>query len=63
MEKGKDFYLDDSGLMVLTEDFLRRRGRCCRGGCRHCPYGFGLEQRDPRKDGESNSFNSKGDGT
>lgn len=32
-------YLDpESGLMVLTEHFLRSRGHCCRRGCRHCPY-------------------------
>ncbi len=24
--------------MVLTEEFLRRRGYCCDSGCRHCPY-------------------------
>lgn len=59
MEKGKDFYYDDNGLMVLTEDFLRRRGRCCRGGCRHCPYGF--ERGEPKKDEAGNSIRSKGD--
>ncbi len=35
--EGVDFYFED-GLMVLTEKFLRRRGRCCDNGCRHCPY-------------------------
>ena len=37
--EGDDYYFED-GLMVLTEAFLRRRGTCCRSGCRHCPYGF-----------------------
>jgi hypothetical protein len=23
---------------VFTADYLRRRGFCCDGGCRHCPY-------------------------
>lgn len=37
--EGRDYYIED-GLYVWTEDYLRRRGYCCRNGCRHCPYGF-----------------------
>jgi hypothetical protein len=40
--EGKDYYLE-SGYMVFTADFLKRRGYCCESGCRHCPYGFGPE--------------------
>ncbi|MFN3419987.1 MAG: DUF5522 domain-containing protein [Pyrinomonadaceae bacterium] len=36
--EGRDFYYE-SGLMVLTEYFLRKRGYCCGSGCRHCPWG------------------------
>jgi hypothetical protein len=37
---GQDGYLDpDTGLVVLTEGFLTRRGWCCGNICRHCPYG------------------------
>lgn len=32
-----DFYYE-GGLMILTGDFLLRRGFCCENGCRHCPY-------------------------
>lgn len=32
-----DFYFEN-GLMVLTADFLRKRGYCCKNECRHCPY-------------------------
>ena len=39
MVEGIDFYYED-GLMVLTSEFLLRRGRCCHGGCKNCPYGF-----------------------
>lgn len=35
--EGVDFYFED-GLMVLAEEFLRKRGYCCDNGCRHCPY-------------------------
>jgi Family of unknown function (DUF5522) len=35
--EGTDFYFDN-GLMVLTGQFLKKRGYCCGSGCRHCPY-------------------------
>ena len=38
--EGEDYYLDpETGLFVLTEAYLRRRGYCCGNGCRHCPFG------------------------
>jgi len=37
LDEGRDFYLEN-GLMVLTDDYLRRRGYCCGSMCRHCPY-------------------------
>jgi len=30
-------YMED-GKMVLTRDFLLRRGKCCRRDCKNCPY-------------------------
>ena len=33
----EDFYFEN-GLMVLTEQYLRKRGYCCGNACRHCPY-------------------------
>lgn len=44
LQEGQDFYYEN-GLMVLTESFLRKRGKCCKGGCRHCPYGFHEKQQ------------------
>jgi Family of unknown function (DUF5522) len=32
-----DYYFEN-GLMVLTAHFLKKRGYCCKNGCRHCPY-------------------------
>ena len=32
-----DFYFEN-GLMVLTAEYLRKRGYCCGNDCRHCPY-------------------------
>ena len=44
--EGEDYYYDDLGKMVLTEDFLARRGNCCQSGCTNCPYGY-TEKVDP----------------
>lgn len=38
--EGLDYYME-SGKFVLTEHYLRSRGRCCEAGCRHCPWGYG----------------------
>lgn len=32
-----DFYFEN-GNFVLTEHYLKKRGFCCKNGCRHCPY-------------------------
>lgn len=37
--KNEDYYWEN-GLMVFTEAYHRKRGYCCKSGCRHCPYGF-----------------------
>jgi hypothetical protein len=37
--EGLDFYFD-GGLFVMTGHYLRKRGYCCKNGCRHCPYGY-----------------------
>ncbi|MBV6646766.1 MAG: hypothetical protein KI790_15015 [Cyclobacteriaceae bacterium] len=36
----EDYYFDENGFMVFTEKYHRKRGYCCKNGCRHCPYGF-----------------------
>ncbi|HMQ03053.1 MAG TPA: DUF5522 domain-containing protein [Pyrinomonadaceae bacterium] len=36
-KEGTDYYFEN-GLMVLTAEFLLKRGYCCGSGCRHCPY-------------------------
>jgi hypothetical protein len=36
--EGVDYYMDDNGRYVFTEEFLLRMGRCCNRNCKHCPY-------------------------
>lgn len=38
-----DYYYNEEGYIVMTEQYLLRRGYCCKSGCKHCPYGFGPE--------------------
>ena len=33
-----DYYLNENGKVVFTEEYHLRRGRCCGSGCLHCPY-------------------------
>lgn len=35
-----DYYYSEEGYIVFTEQYLLRRGYCCKSGCRHCPYGY-----------------------
>lgn len=42
--EGEDYYFDDTGAMVFTEKYLKKRGMCCQSGCRHCPYGFNQDE-------------------
>lgn len=37
--EGVDYYVEN-GLWVFTADYLKKRGYCCKSGCRHCPYGY-----------------------
>ena len=38
--EGEDFYYNEDGYMVLTENFHLKKGFCCGNGCRHCPYNY-----------------------
>lgn len=38
--EGEDFYYNDDGLVVLTEEFHLKKGYCCGNGCKHCPYHY-----------------------
>lgn len=33
-----DFYYNEDGRMVMTEEYHKRRGYCCNNKCKHCPY-------------------------
>ena len=35
--KPNDFYMEN-GVIVMTEEYHKKRGSCCGSGCKHCPY-------------------------
>ena len=41
--EGEDYYLED-GRVHFTKEYLEKRGSCCGGDCRHCPYNESLEE-------------------
>jgi hypothetical protein len=45
----EDYYLSEEGFIVFTEIYLLKRGYCCKGGCRHCPYGFDKKTGEIKK--------------
>jgi hypothetical protein len=36
----EEFYINESGLFVLTAEYLLKRGYCCGNGCLHCPFDY-----------------------
>lgn len=46
--EGIYYYLNDEGLIVLTEQYHLEKGYCCGYGCKHCPYHYENVQ-EPRK--------------
>ena len=39
----EDYYIEDEKI-VLTADYLLRRGFCCGNLCRNCPYGEEIQR-------------------
>ncbi len=40
LAEGEDFYYNEAGFVVFTEQFHLQRGYCCGNGCKHCPYNY-----------------------
>lgn len=38
--EGIHYYINEDGLIVLTEKYHLERGYCCGNGCKHCPYKY-----------------------
>ena len=40
LAEGEDYYYNEQGYIVLTENFHLKKGTCCGNGCKHCPYEY-----------------------
>jgi len=38
--EGEHFYLNEKGMVVMTEKYHLERGYCCGNACKHCPYNY-----------------------
>jgi len=47
-EEGRDYEVNEQGLMIFTASYLKRRGYCCGNGCRHCPYQDNPDNKDKK---------------
>jgi hypothetical protein len=36
--KEEEYYINENGKVVFTEEYHLRRSFCCGSGCLHCPY-------------------------
>jgi hypothetical protein len=48
LAEGEDYYFNEEGYIVLTEQFHLKKGNCCGNGCKHCPYDF-INVPEPKK--------------
>jgi hypothetical protein len=60
--EGVHYYINEDGLVVLTEKFHLERGYCCGNGCKHCPFDYKNVPEPKRSEllKNSNSINSTG---
>lgn len=40
LTEGIDYYINEDGFVVLTEQYHLQKGYCCGMGCLHCPYNY-----------------------
>lgn len=40
LTEGIHYYMNEDGLVVLTEKYHLLRGYCCGNGCKHCPFDY-----------------------
>ena len=56
--EGEDYYYNEQGYIVLTEQFHLKKGYCCGNGCKHCPYNFEAVPEPKRSEILANKINN-----
>jgi hypothetical protein len=59
--EGEDYYYNEQGYIVLTEQFHIKKGYCCGNGCKHCPYDFEAVPEPKRSEILANKINNAND--
>jgi hypothetical protein len=59
--EGEDYYYNEQGYIVLTEQFHIKKGYCCGNGCKHCPYDFEEVPEPKRSEILANKINNAND--
>ena len=62
MVEGKDFYYNEEGYIVLTEQYHLDKGFCCGNGCLHCPFEYAAVP-EPKKSELLKQVNEKNSST
>lgn len=60
--EGEDYYYNEQGYIVLTEQFHLKKGYCCGNGCKHCPYDFEAVPEPIRSEILANQINNANNG-
>jgi len=58
LTEGEDYYYNEQGYIVLTEQFHLKKGYCCGNGCKHCPYDFEAVPEPKRSEILANQINN-----
>lgn len=56
--EGEDYYYNEQGYIVLTEQFHLKKGYCCGNGCKHCPYDYEAVPEPKRSEILANQINN-----
>ncbi|MHA6696282.1 DUF5522 domain-containing protein [Chryseobacterium sp. A301] len=54
IKENEDYYYNEQGYRVFTENYHLKRGFCCKNGCKHCPYGYDKKTDTFKKNQDKN---------
>lgn len=40
LKEQEDYYINEDGNFVFTENHHLKRGFCCKNACKHCPWNY-----------------------
>jgi biotin synthase-like enzyme len=48
LKEQEDYYLNEDGNFVFTENYHLKRGFCCKNVCKHCPWSYKKKNRSKK---------------